>query len=569
MTLPGSARSPAHPRALERRDHIVGGDGLFDAKLPRAELVEQAQAGVEGAEVAGGTRANRRVLEPVRRAQHRLRERANGVDRRRSRPQRVELAERRAAELLQDGLDPLGLGHCPPAQAPLHEVDMRAGQARVGRAEKREEVGTGAVGPRVAEQREQRVPERRLGEAPATVERIGNPERPEGRLERRAPAAERRADDADRVRRRPAAHETEQLVADELERPADARALQERDGALERRRAGAGCFEQRALEVRECRRSHLAVRGRKLFDPAVREVGEVLGGALERREGSATLLVRQRHGDVGATGERLEQRPLGRGEVLEAVGEDGLAVPRVELSPQPRNRLGPKELPVPDAERVELGAVRRVQVREVALDTVGLEQRALELADRLTQRVGKPCGVRGRREAVQRRTRDGPPQRELLLRIRGERPRGAGVGDPFEDVVERADRAAEDAPVPGDELPLDPVDVRPARHDQCRLLSLRERGEIPLQEQRNLPRVRGADEQAQTHNPPIVERGPDGSGHGSPQSASNAGRSRPARRLSLPRPPSAYGRAWPPPGPASSRRRCRTGRPASSRGARR
>ena len=51
----------------------------------------------------------------------------------------------------------------------------------------------------------------------------------------------------------------------------------------------------------------------------------------ERCERDPTGLVRQRHLHLGAAGERLEQRPLGAGQVLEAVREHRLAVPRVEV----------------------------------------------------------------------------------------------------------------------------------------------------------------------------------------------------------------------------------------------
>ena len=121
----------AQPRALERGDHVVRADRLLDPKLPRAELVEQAQARGEGPQVVRGRLSYRRVLETVRRAEHRLRERAHGVDRRRPRTQRLELTERRAAKLLHDGLDPLGLHDRTAAQAPLHEVDVRTRQPRV------------------------------------------------------------------------------------------------------------------------------------------------------------------------------------------------------------------------------------------------------------------------------------------------------------------------------------------------------------------------------------------------------------------------------------------------------
>ena len=67
----------------------------------------------------------------------------------------------------------------------------------------------------------------------------GNAERAERGLERRAPALDARTDDPDALRRRSRAHEREQLLADELERAARAGALEEADGAVDRRPAAA------------------------------------------------------------------------------------------------------------------------------------------------------------------------------------------------------------------------------------------------------------------------------------------------------------------------------------------
>src|SRR6185437_3013219 len=90
-----------------------------------------------------------------------------------------------------------------------------------------------AVEPGVAKQREQRLPEWRLAEAQPALERVRHAERREGRVERRAPAVERRADDRDRVRRGALAHQREDLLRDELERAADARAFEEPQRAVE------------------------------------------------------------------------------------------------------------------------------------------------------------------------------------------------------------------------------------------------------------------------------------------------------------------------------------------------
>ena len=101
---------------------------------------------------------------------------------------------------------------------------------------------------------------------------------------------------------------------------------------------------------------------------------EILGRALERRERRAPRLVRQRDLDLGAPRERLEQRPLGGGQVLEAVREDGLAVPGVELGPDPLGRAAPQQVAVPEADAVELAAVRGVEFGDVAVEVARVEE---------------------------------------------------------------------------------------------------------------------------------------------------------------------------------------------------
>ena len=89
------------------------------------------------------------------------------------------------------------------------------------------------------------------------------------------------------------------------------------------------------------RRVRVLVRPRReLLDPAVGEPGEVVGGAPKRCEHLAAGLVRQRHVHVGSSRERLEQRPFGTGQILEAVRENGLAVPGSEVGLEALARPG-------------------------------------------------------------------------------------------------------------------------------------------------------------------------------------------------------------------------------------
>ena len=129
--------------------------------------------------------------------------------------------------------------------------------------------------------------------------------------------------------------------------------------ASRRRRASAPGAPEPAAPPRRSRGELLDALG---------ETGEVLGRAPKRREGRSPRLVRQRDGDLGACRQRLEQRPLGAGQILEAVGEDRLAVPRVEVGPEPLDRMTAKQPSIPAPEAVELVPVTGVEHAELAVD---------------------------------------------------------------------------------------------------------------------------------------------------------------------------------------------------------
>ena len=136
------------------------------------------------------------------------------------------------------------------------------------------------------------------------------------------------------------------------------------------------------------------VARRQLLDAAGGEAGEVVRGALERGERGPRGLVRERDGDLGAAGERLEEAPLRAGEILEAVGEDGAAVPGGEIAREPvGGERGARAARSARPELVELGAVGRVQERERAVELLRVDEAVLELGDRLGERVGE-AGVR-------------------------------------------------------------------------------------------------------------------------------------------------------------------------------
>ena len=236
-------------------------------------------------------------------------------------------------------------------------------------------------------------------------------------------------------------------MGDELERVARSGALEEAHRARRGRRVGGGALEQRPLEMRERRRGVLGGARWELGRSAVGERREILRRTPERGEGDAARLVGQRDVDLGTAGERLEQRPLRRRQVLEAVGEHGLAVPRVEIALEPLGGATPEHVAVPEAEAVELGAVGAVERGEIAAEIGRVEQARLQLAERRQQRVDEPREP-GRPRALEpvgaQHLVDRAPRGEDALRLREDRPaRFVSARDALEEVVERADRAAE------------------------------------------------------------------------------------------------------------------------------
>ena len=116
----------------------------------------------------------------------------------------------------------------------------------------------------------------------------------------------------------------------------------------------------------------------------------------------------------------------------------------------------------------------------------------------------KPAVRAERDEAVERDggERAADDERSLGLARHPTPPRIAGR-KPGEDVVEGSDRAAEQAAATGEQVALDPVDVRPVRHDQDRLVV--EARQIALEEQRDFARMRRPGKEGEPHLP-IVER---------------------------------------------------------------
>ena len=220
----------------------------------------------------------------------------------------------------------------------------------------------------------------------------------------------------------------------------------------------------------------------------------------------------KRDGDVGAAGERFEERPLRAGQVLEAVGEDGPVRPGVELAGDEVGGVSPAQVPVPEPELLELGAIRRVESARSPLSWSGSTSPDSSSASAEPSASEKPEKRGGGAEPVQRRLRDRGADDQLALGIGRDREvRAPGAGDLLEEVVEGPDPARQQRSARRQQLALDALDVRSVRHDQDRISV--ERAQIALEEQRNLARVRGPSKQRQPAargHRPIVDLRSDG-----------------------------------------------------------
>jgi hypothetical protein len=244
-------------------------------------------------------------------------------------------------------------------------------------------------------------------------------------------------------------------------------------------------------------------RARELLHRAVREAGEVLDGALERREGGTGRLVRNGHRHVRAGGERLDERPLRPCQVLEAVREYGLAVPGPEIALKSLRRGTPHAVSVPEPEPVELRPVGASETAEIAVDRSGVEQRRLQLSERSDDLVAEATRPGRRCEHLERGRGDRTANRQRALCVAGDgAPLGSARGDVLEEIVEGADTAAEERSSTAEQVSLDPLDVSPVGDDEPGIAV--ELDEIPLQEQRDLAGVRRTDDEREPHPPMVV-----------------------------------------------------------------
>ena len=264
--------------ALERRDDLLR-RRLAAELAPAFELVEQAQRSLVCAQVDPRPLADGRRLEPVGGRDH-------PPDHRTCRCKRVGLV----TELSKSGNgvaeEPLGLLDDarrildrPPAEPALDEVRFAAGEARVRRAQVREEVSPTSAEPGEAEQPEKRAAEGRAPERNPALVRVRDAQRSESRLEGRADAVEGRDDDGDLVSGHSAPDQRQDFLARELERGACTGGLEETHRALDRGRVGAPFLEERALEVGKRGARIPLLRGKRLDGAG--EAREIVRGALK------------------------------------------------------------------------------------------------------------------------------------------------------------------------------------------------------------------------------------------------------------------------------------------------
>jgi hypothetical protein len=158
------------------------------------------------------------------------------------------------------------------------------------------------------------------------------------------------------------------------------------------------------------------------------------------------------------------------------------------------------EVAVGQVEPLQCLAVGAVERRDVPCRLVRVDQPRLELGDRREQRLPEAGEARRRPEAVQARAGEGAAENERPLRLGDDgRATPLTTREQLEEIVERADRPAQQRSRAREQLPLNAVDLRPVRDDEERLAV--EVLEVSIEEPRDLPRIRRANQQRERHRP--------------------------------------------------------------------
>ena len=223
----------------------------------------------------------------------------------------------------------------------------------------------------------------------------------------------------------------------------------------------------------------------------------------ERGEGRSRGFVRDRDGYVRARGERLDQRPLRSGQILEPVGEDGLPPPGSEIALDPLGRAAAHAVPIPETQPVELAAVSAGQSAELASYGFRIEKRGFELPHRGQQHIDEPTRRRRRAEVFERGPRDRTPRRERALCIaRDTTPFGISRHDLLEEIVERTDVAGKQRRPASQKVALDALDVGSIGYHEPGIAF--EHVEIAPEEQGDLAGMRRPDDERETHRSMVI-----------------------------------------------------------------
>ncbi len=269
-----------------------------------------------------------------------------------------------------------------------------------------------------------------------------------------------------------------------------------------RRRRRRPVREERLAEVREDRRVVMVGR-RQLLD------GRRLRQGLDQRPhggvGGPADLVRQRHGHLAARGQRPQGAHLGAGHVLEAVGEHGAGVPRVEPALEQTGReLAPARAVVRPGRghRRPVGGDERGQLLRPGRcgRRLWLRHRRRELVGERAHRVLEPREAGRCRERIQRRLGHDRGQEQPALHLADQRPQlPAAPEHLLEQVVEGADPAADEHAPAAHQLALDGLDVGPVGDDQERVVIRLGRRQEPVKQEGDLAAVGRAEDELERH----------------------------------------------------------------------
>jgi hypothetical protein len=231
-----------------------------------------------------------------------------------------------------------------------------------------------------------------------------------------------------------------------------------------------------------------------------------LGEELRSRSESIVVLVVDRDGDRARRAEGAQHVELLLGQVVESVNQDRARAPGPAAIAHASRHRGRSRVGVVAAGGAPALDVAGIEDRELGLVFAALDltRRPRELIGPQERRLELPQqALEGRREA--RLARRGGEQAEVgvphgraneckSLRVRqeGSHGRARRRRDLVAQPMERADRSAEQRPVPAAELALEPGGVIGRGHDQHGLPI--ENGLQPLPDRARAPRVRRSDD---------------------------------------------------------------------------